>query len=517
MKRFALLCPLLFVLLLTLAACGGQSPTSTPPPTQLPTAAAVVPEPEVAEPTAEPAEVTVESTAETMEMETAVTNAVTVSDQNLTEEFTVTIDSVTADVPGWIVIHAQADGRPGPVLGHAPVAAGENQNVTVTIDPAGATETLFAMLHIDAGTMGEYEFPGDDMPAMDADGNMVTPPFALLGGLPVTALLQLAESDELGVYLVDAAGMALYTFANDTPGVSNCYDACALAWPPLEVAAGEDVTAVAELPGELATTERTDGTIQVTYDGWPLYYWVNDAAPGETTGHNFRNVWAVARPTTKVLLGGNEELGRFLTGPEGLTLYRFNPDEPGLSNCYDDCAFYWPPLLLDEGEALTGGAGVVGELGTTERDDGTVQVTYGGMPLYYWILDENPGDATGQAVDDVWYVVPPYTVAMGNSTELGDFLVAHNGMTLYLFGVDEENVSVCYDECAINWPPLLLEPGELLIGGFGVTGELGITERTDGTLQVTYNGYPLYFWINDEAPGDTTGQGVNDVWFVVEP
>ncbi|MBE7528235.1 MAG: hypothetical protein HND44_18065 [Chloroflexi bacterium] len=517
MKRYVLSRPLLFVLLLSLVACGGQSAASTPPPTEPPTVAAVLPEPEVAEPIIAPVEVTVAPTAETMEMETAVTNAVTVSDQNLTEEFTVTIDSVTADVPGWIVIHAQADGRPGPVLGYTPVAAGENQNVIVTIDPTGATETLYAMLHIDAGTRGEYEFPGDDVPAMDADGNMVTPPFTLLGGLPVTALLQLAESDELGVYLVDAAGMALYTFAHDTPGVSNCYDACALAWPPLVVAAGEDVTAVAELPGELATTERTDGTIQVTYDGWPLYYWVNDAAPGETTGHNFRNIWAVARPTTKVLLGGNEELGRFLVGPEGLTLYRFNPDDPGISNCYDECAFYWPPLLLDEGEALTGGAGVVGKLGTTERDDGTVQVTYGGMPLYYWILDENPGDATGQAVDDVWYVVPPYTVAVSSTPELGDFLVAHNGMTLYLFGVDGENESTCYDQCAINWPPLLLEPGELPIAGFGVTGELGITERTDGTLQVTYNGYPLYFWIHDEAPGDTTGQGVNDVWFVVEP
>jgi predicted lipoprotein with Yx(FWY)xxD motif len=55
------------------------------------------------------------------------------------------------------------------------------------------------------------------------------------------------------------------------------------------------------------------------------------------------------------------------------------------------------------------------------------------------------------------------------------------------------------------------------VAGFHVTGELGVAERTDGTLQVTYEGMPLYHWVNDQAPGDTTGQGINDVWFVVEP
>ena len=350
------------------------------------------------------------------------------------------------------------------------------------------------------------------------------PQSAVAGETPVegeaggaTATLMLAENEDLGVFLTDAAGMTLYTFANDVPGISNCYDRCATAWPPLLVEESEVITAVEGLPGELGTTERTDGTLQVTYDGWPLYYWVNDEVPGDVSGHNVRNVWAVAWPTTKVLLGGNEELGRFLTGADGMTLYRFNPDEPGLSNCYDQCADNWPPLLLEEGEALTGAAGVVGELGTTERDDGAIQVTYGGMPLYYWIKDENPGDATGQGVNDVWFVMPPYSVRLGNSEELGDFLVAANGMTLYFFTNDDKNVSNCYDQCAENWPPLLVQAGEMPIGADGVTGEFGVTERDDETIQVTYNGMPLYYWINDEAPGDTTGQGVNDVWFVVAP
>ncbi|MFN2143430.1 MAG: YceI family protein [Candidatus Promineifilaceae bacterium] len=332
-----------------------------------------------------------------------------------------------------------------------------------------------------------------------------------------TALLMLAEDEDLGAFLTDSAGMTLYTFANDEPGVSNCYDRCATAWPPLLVEDAQTISAGEGIPGELGTTEREDGTLQVTYDSWPLYYWVNDEVPGDITGHDVGNVWAVAWPATKVLLGGNEELGRFLTDVNGMTLYRFNSDETGLSSCYDQCAENWPPLLLEESEALRGGAGVVGPLGTTERDDRTIQVTYGGMPLYYWVKDEAPGDATGQNVNDVWFVVPSRTVGVSSSEELGDYLVDLNGMTLYQFANDEVDESSCYDQCADNWPPLLVRPGEQPIGGFGVTGDLGVIERNDQTLQVTYGGKPLYYWINDEAPGDTAGHEVNDVWFVVPP
>lgn len=505
----------LIVLLLLLAACGGQEePTSAPEPA--PTA---TPEPEIeATATPEPEPEPTEAAADAEEEAPMVSNAVVVADQELEEDGTVTITSVTSDTAGWLVIHAQADGRPGPILGRSQVAAGENSDVVVEIDPAGATETLYAMLHVDAGVEGEFEFPdGADGPATDADGNVVTPPFALTGGLPAAATVLLAESDELGPYLTDAAGMTLYTFARDVPGTSNCYDRCATAWPPLLVEEGADLAAGEGIPGELGTAERDDGTLMVTYNDWPLYYWVNDEAPGDTTGHNVGNVWAVAYPETHVFLGSTEDLGNFLVGPEGMTLYRFNQDEPGLSNCYDQCAANWPPLLIEEGQRPNGNAGVVGELGTTERNDGTFQVTYQGMPLYYWINDETPGDTTGHEVNDVWFVVPPYTLGVSGSEELGDFLVGAKGMTLYLFTNDEENRSNCYDQCAANWPPLLVQAGEAPVPGHGAEGELGVTERDDGTFQVTYNGLPLYFWANDEVPGDTTGHGVGDVWFVVAP
>jgi len=98
------------------------------------------------------------------------------------------------------------------------------------------------------------------------------------------------------------------------------------------------------------------------------------------------------------------------------------------------------------------------------------------------------------------------------SSDLGEILVDADGRTLYLFMPDDQGASTCYDSCESNWPPFTVEG----IAGDGVDAALlGTTERTDGSVQVTYNGWPLYHFGGDVAPGDTNGQGLNDVWFVV--
>ena len=108
-------------------------------------------------------------------------------------------------------------------------------------------------------------------------------------------------------------------------------------------------------------------------------------------------------------------------------------------------------------------------------------------------------------------------VKVSTDAKLGSYLVASNGMTLYAYTKDTANVSNCSGACLANWPaysPLANEP---LIGGDGITGKLSTISRTDGSLQLTYKGAPLYFWKNDVKPGDTTGQNVGGVWFVVKP
>ena len=105
------------------------------------------------------------------------------------------------------------------------------------------------------------------------------------------------------------------------------------------------------------------------------------------------------------------------------------------------------------------------------------------------------------------------TVATAESDH-GTILVDGEGRTLYLFTQDSPGVSTCEGDCLAAWPPLLGEPE----AGEGVDESLlDVTLRADGSQQVTYNGWPLYYWAQDMAPGDTTGQGVNEVWWVVSP
>ena len=108
------------------------------------------------------------------------------------------------------------------------------------------------------------------------------------------------------------------------------------------------------------------------------------------------------------------------------------------------------------------------------------------------------------------------TVLVAEDPTLGPILTDAAGMTLYLFTNDTTaNESACSGGCAENWPPFSPE-GDLTLPE-GVEGELTRFDREDGTTQVAYNGIPLYLWVNDAAPGDTTGQGVGDVWYIVTP
>jgi predicted lipoprotein with Yx(FWY)xxD motif len=106
---------------------------------------------------------------------------------------------------------------------------------------------------------------------------------------------------------------------------------------------------------------------------------------------------------------------------------------------------------------------------------------------------------------------------VSTSPTLGSYLVAANGMTLYLFTKDTLNVTNCYDDCAVKWPPYISTDNVPLIGGAGATGTLSTITRKDGAKQITYNGIPLYYWYLDVIPGDTLGQNVGGVWFVVKP
>ena len=95
---------------------------------------------------------------------------------------------------------------------------------------------------------------------------------------------------KLGTVLTDAKGMTLYNFDKGVAGKSNCNGKCVTAWPPLM--AGD----IAKAAGVFTIVVRDDGGKQWAHKGLPLYRWVKDKKPGDTTGHRFKNVWTVAQP-----------------------------------------------------------------------------------------------------------------------------------------------------------------------------------------------------------------------------
>ncbi|WP_166871565.1 hypothetical protein [Salinibacterium sp. ZJ450] len=101
-------------------------------------------------------------------------------------------------------------------------------------------------------------------------------------------------------------------------------------------------------------------------------------------------------------------------------------------------------------------------------------------------------------------------------SDLGEIMVDEQGRTLYLFDNDTAgSKSACEGDCAATWPPVTSsdEP----TGEEGIDAQLGLYTRADGSDQVTINGLPVYYFAEDEQPGDVNGQGVGGIWWVITP
>jgi predicted lipoprotein with Yx(FWY)xxD motif len=135
---------------------------------------------------------------------------------------------------------------------------------------------------------------------------------------------------------------------------------------------------------------------------------ITAACGGSTPSSSSSSAVTPAGPAT-VAVATDAKLGKILVDGSGKTLYLFEKDTSTTSTCYGSCATYWPPVLTSGAPQASAGVDET-LLGTTKRTDGSTEVTYAGHPLYYVVTDHNPGDATGQAVNNfgaAWYVVGP--------------------------------------------------------------------------------------------------------------
>ncbi|MEU2095213.1 SCO0930 family lipoprotein [Streptomyces globisporus] len=251
--------------------------------------------------------------------------------------------------------------------------------------------------------------------------------------------LAVQESKELGKVLTDSEGFTLYRFDKDTanPPKSNCDGDCATAWPV--VASGNAVAAAGTDEELLGEVSRPDGTSQLTVDGWPMYRYAKDTAPGQVNGQGVGGTWFAAAPDGKKAAknadsegvaedgeGGAEpadpaglsvrkdpELGDIVVDGRGMTVYRFTKDSawPMKTACTGECLKKWPvvePVAKNAVDGVTTKGFV-----TFDRPDGIKQQTIDCWPIYTFAGDKKPGDTNGQGVGGTWYAVSPDSKLVG--------------------------------------------------------------------------------------------------------
>ena len=243
-------------------------------------------------------------------------------------------------------------------------------------------------------------------------------------------------------------------------------------------------------------------------------------------------------PSARISLASSTALGNYLTDGDGNTLYYFSTDATGSNTCTGGCATIWPIFFEDNLTADMLGEGLsIDDFGTTTSAAGQ-QTTYKGWPLYYYAPSgtrEAPNQTTGEAVGGVWFVAKPdYTIMIaksqlkgldgknykGDYTE-GEESVAYftdaKGRTLYAFAFDkkDDNNYTNGDGAHDAVWPIFSEA----LGGVPSTLDKTLfgTITVSGNSQLTYKGWPLYYFGNDAVRGDNKGVSVPTpgIWPIV--
>ncbi|MEU5876155.1 SCO0930 family lipoprotein [Spirillospora sp. NPDC047279] len=257
---------------------------------------------------------------------------------------------------------------------------------------------------------------------------------------------------------------------------------------------------------------------------------------------------AAAPQATALEVASVTKIGKVVTDAEGRTLYRFDKDtaRPPASTCLDACATTWPPVMAGQENVQVNGVDET-LVGKVRRPDGKWQVTLGGWPLYRYAKDQSAGDAKGQGVGGTWYASAPdgkkagakaaqpprqnpsagggrwagwTTIKVRQDPTLGTIVTDGKGRTMYRFDKDRPRVSNCSGDCRAKWPIVRFN-GFKKLKVEGVSRKLiSFIERKDGKpgeCQLLINGWPMYYFAQDQEAGDVKGQAVQNVWWAVSP
>jgi predicted lipoprotein with Yx(FWY)xxD motif len=333
------------------------------------------------------------------------------------------------------------------------------------------------------------------------------------------------EGTGLTQYFVDADGRTIYTFAKDYKDTNKFTNGDAghdAIWPVF-------YTDIDALPSTLDESDfgviEVLGNDQLTYKGHPLYYFNEDANPGETKGVSVGMVagvpnWpivnatvaeAVEEPTVKLSASG------IMTDKMGRTLYFFARDVMGTSACSGGCLTRWPffnpeEIILAAGSTLTAADFAFVGTGSTR------QATYKGRPLYYYAPNndgviEAAGATGGDGFGTVWFVARTDYSLMIAHDGTTRYITDAAGRTLYLHSPDTHSVntfSTGEPTHDANWPVFHVAIDETSKLPSGMLAEDFGSITVFGSSQLTYRGWPMYYFIQDVAKGDK--KGVNATW-----
>jgi len=231
--------------------------------------------------------------------------------------------------------------------------------------------------------------------------------------------IEMVNDNQFGKILTNQNKQAIYFLANDVTRVSNCNGECADTWPPV-IRDLAEITLSSQLNrDDFGTFIREDGQNQLTYKGWPLYYFAPNKdrvleAPGAVLGDGKGGVFHVAKPDYTVLIGKQvveegQEAVAYLVNDRGLTLYLNTEDNSNKSNCTGGCVDVWP--LFFRSTVVIPSSLKITDFGVFDREDHLgLQLSYLQYPIYYFTPDENePGVVLGQAggPNQSFFVVTP--------------------------------------------------------------------------------------------------------------
>jgi predicted lipoprotein with Yx(FWY)xxD motif len=316
---------------------------------------------------------------------------------------------------------------------------------------------------------------------------------------------------------------------------------CTSVWPPVLASAG------AAPVGKWSVIKRIDGAGQWAYDGQPLYTSILDQRPGDAWGGTKMNTsrdagvprdpvgpMPLMPPAFSVV---QSSTGRLIVNNTGYSVYTRDGDEPGKSNCYDDCLAEWTPVPAPESVTERG------DWTTIERSPGINQWAFRGKPVYTYNHDREERSFTGADVPG-WHNVytqrapsPPDEFTVQNAEFGGQVLADSRGKTIYLYNCIEDTfaqlscnypgatqayrLAICGngdpDLCRKTFPYVLASAGastgSSLWNVMSIDPDTGYVagQEKAGALQVwAYRGRPVYTYVGDQYPGAADGHGIGE-------